>query len=248
MSEKLWHLRSCTLFQELSSEQLSRLESRSRLRCFAAHQPIYLPSEAADTVCLLTAGLVKVCHLTADGQESILAFVEPGTLFGEVALLEADQRDEYVESIERSSVVMISAAEIIRLMNERSDVAVRVTRLIGLRRHRIERRLRNQLFLCNRDRLQHLLLDLAEQFGSQRDGGIHLGIRLSHQELASVIGSTRETVTVLLVQLRSEGLITIGRRRLFLADPERLAQGVQRRLGSGSGPMTPSPAILAVIG
>jgi hypothetical protein len=84
--------------------------------------------------------------------------------------------------------------------------------MIGLRRHRIERRLKNLLFLPNRDRLVNLLLDLAEQFGAHDNDGIRLRIKLSHQELGNLIGSTRETVTVLLGQLRSEGSVEGGRR------------------------------------
>ena len=88
MPEKLWHLKTCELFGRLSPEQIQRIESRSRSRTFPARSPVYLPSEKADSVFLLTKGLVKVCHLTGDGKESILAFVEPGELFGELAIFE----------------------------------------------------------------------------------------------------------------------------------------------------------------
>lgn len=108
------------------------------------------------------------------------------------------------------------------------DVALGITKMIGLRRHRIEHRLKNLLFLSNRDRLVHLLLDLAEQFGSHADDGIRLRIKLSHQELASLIGSTRETVTVILGQLKAEGSIDSGRRKIVLTAPQRLARSVHR--------------------
>lgn len=115
------------------------------------------------------------------------------------------------------------------LMAVRADVALGITKMIGLRRQRIERRLKNLLFLSNRERLVHLLIDLAEQFGLHTDDGIQLRVKLSHQDMANLIGSTRETVTVTLGQLKSEGSVDGGRRKILLTNPERLARSVNRR-------------------
>jgi|SRR6056297_3488042 len=230
VKEKLWHLKGCDLFGRLLPEEIQRLEMRSRSRTFPARCPIYLPSEKADSVFLLVKGLVKVCNLTADGKQSILAFVEPGELFGELAIFADAAREEYVETVEAATVVMIPADTLQDLMAAHSDVALAITKLVGLRRHRIERRLKNLLFLSNRDRLIHLLLDLAEQFGTFADDGVRLRIKLAHQELANLIGSTRETVTLLLGQLKAEGFIEIGRRRIVLTDSQRLSQSVHRTI------------------
>ncbi len=178
---------------------------------------------------LLTSGLVKVCHLTPEGKESILAFVEPGEFFGELAIFNGEARDEYVEAVGQSTVVMIPAGEMNRLMNECSDVTMGITKMIGLRRQSIERRLKNLLFMSNRERIVHLLLDLAQQFGWEAEDGIHLRVKLSHQNLASLIGSTRESVTVILNQLKAEGTIENGRRRIVLTHPARLAHSVHRQ-------------------
>jgi len=226
--EKHWCLTRCGLFERLAPEELSTLESRSRIRTFAAREPVYLPADASSAVYLLASGRVKVCHLTTDGKESILAFIQAGELFGELALLDAGERDEYVEAIEKATVVMIPASEMQRLMQAHADISLGITKIIGFRRRRIERRLKNLLFQSNRERLTHLLLDLAEDYGQPADEGILLGIKLSHQDLANVIGSTRETVTVILGQLRTEGLLQLGRQRIVIAQPERLARSVRR--------------------
>lgn len=229
MSEKLWFLKNCDLFQRLTPDQIQRVEGRSRSRTFAAGSPIYLPSEAAESVFLLAKGLVKVSHLTGDGKESILAFVEAGELFGELAIFDEAERSEYVEAVDAATVVMIPTDEMQRLMAENGDVALGITKMVGLRRQRIERRLKNLLFLPNHDRLVHLLLDLADQFGVYTDDGIRLRVKLSHQDMANLIGSTRETVTVTLGQLRSEGCVECGRRKLTLTNPAKLARSVNRQ-------------------
>jgi len=229
MPEKLWYIKNCGLFEQLGDEELRRLDARCRSRALARNHPVYLPADAADTVYLLAKGRVKICHLTGEGKQSILGFVEPGEIFGELAVMTTvSARDEYAEAIEPTTIISIPDSELQQLMAEHPGIAQGVLEVIGQRRIRIERRLKNLLFLSNRERVTHLLLDLAEQYGRSTPDGIALGINLSHQELANLIGSTRETVTVVLGELQNEGLIRLGRRKVMLTNPMRLSQTVRR--------------------
>lgn len=229
MSETHWHLKCCELFQRLTPDQLRRLESQSRSKSFPAKSLVYLPSDDARSVFLLTSGRARIYHLNADGREMVLSFIEPGELFGELALIDPSTRDEYVETMKASTIVMIPVEQLRPLMEEQPTFSLGVTKLIGFRRRRIERRLKNLLFRSNRERLVHLLLDLAEEYGIQNGKEIDIGIRLSHQDLANVIGSTRETVTITLGQLRDERLLQISRQRVVLTQVDRLAEGVDRK-------------------
>ncbi|MEZ6087582.1 MAG: Crp/Fnr family transcriptional regulator [Pirellulaceae bacterium] len=228
MADYVWHLKTCELFADLSAEQIRRLEVVSRLRRFKARETVYLPTETADSVFLLVSGLVKICHLTPDGKQSTLALVRQGELFGELALLDALQRDEFVEALEPSTVVMIPSDVLLDVMSQASIVGTQITKLVGLRQRRIQRRLQHLLFLSNHDRLVHLLLDLSEQFGIVTTAGVELQVKLSHQELANLIGSTRETVTIILGQLKDEKMLEVTRRRIVLLDREAMALSVQR--------------------
>ena len=228
MSEKLWYLKNCQLFEQLAADDLQAIEARSRAREFPRGTPVYLPLDETNSVFLLASGRVKICNLTPEGKQSILAFIEPGELFGELALFDAGPRDEYAETVEKSMIVLIPGEVLQQTMESHPGVGLGVTKLIGLRRRRIEQRLKNLLFLSNRDRLTHLLLELAEQYGAQEKDGLKLRIQLSHQDLANVIGSTRETVTVVLGEMQDEGLLSIGRRRIVIRDLGRLARSVQR--------------------
>ena len=228
MSEKLWYLKNCPLFEQLSAGELADIESRSRARTFPRGTPIYLPMDETNAVFLLAAGRVKICHLTPDGKQSILAFIEPGELFGELSLVDPGPRDEYAESVEKSTVVLIPGEVMQQTMETHARLTLGVTKMIGMRRRRIEQRLKNLLFLSNRDRLTHLLLELTERYGERDGEGLRLRIQLSHQDLANVIGSTRETVTVVLGEMQQEGLLSLGRRKIIILDLERLAAGVQR--------------------
>src|SRR5215831_16184661 len=204
MDGTLWYLKRCDLFEQLTPEQTERLERHARMRKFKRQALVYSPDEPGQSVLVLASGRVKINHLTPDGKETILAFIEDGEIFGELALLDGKPRGEYAEAVVDSQVLVIPREDLLWLMAQRPDVALHVTKLIGLRRRRIENRLRNVLFLSSRERMIHLLLELIESYGEQVGNGCKIGIALSHQELASLIGVTRETVTIVLGQLETE--------------------------------------------
>jgi len=171
---------------------------------------------------------VKLGSLTEEGKQTILAFIEPGELFGELALMGAAEREEYAEAVEESTVVLIANDVMQQLLDENPQLSLGITRLFGLRLQRVERRLKYLLFRSNRERLVHLLLELSEKYGQRHAHGVELGIKLSHQDLASINGSTRETVTVVLGELQAEGRLELGRRKIVLTDLPFLANSVGR--------------------
>jgi CRP/FNR family transcriptional regulator, cyclic AMP receptor protein len=228
MEEKFWYLKGCSLFGCLTDQQVRRLEARAKARDFRRGSLIYAPSDIGDCVLLLVSGRVKIFFNTQDGKQALLALIDPGEIFGELALLEAERRDEYAEAMEASTVVLIPAEEIQRLMAEHPDLSLRLTKLMGFGRRRFERRLKSLLFRSNRERVVHLLFDLAEKYGQYTtDGGIAVNIGLSHQELANIIGSTRETVTLVLGELQDEGAISIGRKQIVILQVSRLAEMIE---------------------
>lgn len=226
MPDFYWFLKNCNLLSQLPPQELQRLETTSKTRKFKRGEPVYLPSEAADGVLVVVQGRVKLCNVTPDGKQSILHFVESGEIFGELALVAGGNREEFAEAAEATTLVVIPKTDMLNLMMRYNTLQVGITRLIGVRRQRIERRLRNLLFRSNRERVVHLLIEMAEKYGRQTETGLELDIKLSHQEIASLIGSTRETVTVMLGQLRSEGKIRIARRRITILDLVELRKEV----------------------
>ena len=223
MPQQVWYVRDCSLFQRLSAEHLGRLERCARMREFPRNSTIFLPSDIADGVFLLGQGRVRICSNTADGKQAILAFIDPGELFGELALIQGGEREERAEAAVDYMVILLPGDELRQMLEDSASLSLGVTKLIGLRRKRIERRLRNLLFRSNRDRLGHLLLELTEQYGKTVDDGVLLNIKLSHQELASIIGVTRETVTTLLGEMQLEKLLLISRQRVVIRDLRRLS-------------------------
>ena len=222
MASKLWFLKRCDLFETLTAEEAGRLELRAVMRRFGKGEMVYFPGEPGRSVLVLASGRVKIKGLTPDGKELILAFIDEGEVFGELALVDDSPRDEFAEAVEASEVLAIPSEDLSALMETRPDLAIGVTKLLGLRRRRIETRLRNIMFRSNRQRVVAVLLELLGSHGEPLEEAWRIRLRLSHQELASLIGSTRETVTLVLGQLQIEGCIRVKRRCITVLDRQRL--------------------------
>lgn len=247
MDEKLWYLKRANLFEQLSAEEVARVETRSRMQVVPRKGIVYMPQDQGHSIFLVSSGRIRLYHVNSEGKETILAFIEPGEIFGELSLFGQVQREEFAEAMEKSTVVRIPGDEMHQLMNDRPEIVLQVTRLMGMRRQRIERRLKALLFRSNRDRLVYLLLELAEKYGQPCAEGIKLGIRLSHQDMASMIGSTRETVTVLLGELQYARSLIVKRRQITLTNLEQLASvldeltpEVERLIQNSANPTTQS--------
>src|SRR5262245_60283470 len=107
MSEAIWFLKRCPLFEHLTPEECRRMEGRARARSFARRSVIYFPDESGESVLLLTRGRVKIMALTPEGREMIFTFIEPGELFGELAVLDCAPRNEHAEAVEDCCVLAI---------------------------------------------------------------------------------------------------------------------------------------------
>lgn len=226
MADKFWYLKNCSLFERLTPEQVQRVEAVAKFRQFKRGEMVYLPSDTGDSVLLVATGRIKIYHITSEGKQSVLGLVDAGEIFGELAALDDSPREEFAEAMIASSVILIPQNEMQQLLQEHPEVSLGITKLLGLRRRRIERRLKSLLFKSNKDRLIHLLLELTEKYGRQTVEGVLLTIKLAHQDLASIIGSTRETVTVLLGELQDERKIDIHKRQIILKDITKLAASI----------------------
>lgn len=244
MAQEIWYVRNCSLFQRLDEATLRRLEQHALVRQYERNAPIYLPTDAADGAFLLASGRVRICSNTPDGKQSILALINPGELFGELAVIQPGRREEQAEAAVISTVVCLAGDILRSLMEHSTDVSLGITKLIGLRRQRIERRLRNLLFRSNHERLGHLLLELVEQYGRDTDDGVMLDIKLSHQELSAIIGVTRETVTHVLGEMQKSGLVRVSRQSIVIMNLKALATEINGLVPSCPPPNRPVAAVV----
>jgi CRP/FNR family transcriptional regulator, cyclic AMP receptor protein len=223
MRSKFWFLKQIKLFSNLKDEELNDLDKITRMEEVKRRQPIYLPGDPANTVYLLKAGRVKISRVTEDGKEFTLAILEPGEVFGELEVLEGTPRDTVAEALEDISVCVIQRKDFEEVLQNNPDLTIRLTKLIGFRLKKIENRIEDLVFRDVPTRVAHLLLSLSKEFGKQNEDGVRLSVKMTHQELANLIGSTRETVSATLNDFKRQGLIQQDHQTITIRDQRRLS-------------------------
>ena len=235
MTDLYDHLQQSRLFGCLSDVQTQTIVESGSVRRIPPRSSMVMPGEENRFAHLVLDGRAKVSYLTRDGKQPILYFVGPDELIGEQSIFSGAPGADHVETLETTHVATIPTKVLRSLVLSDPAFTTSLSELIARRRAKTESRIRHLLFLSNRDRLTHLLLDLAEQYGHVREDQIDLDIKLSHQDLANFIGSTRETVTVVLGKMQSEGLLSVRRRKVSLLNVEQLAQSVERQFATTCG-------------
>ena len=145
-----------------------------------------------------------------------------GDFFGETYLLDGRPREEMVEAMEPCTTVEIPQAELDELLQANVSVAYPMVRTLIARRRDFETKVEQLIFKDVGSKLAELLLRLGTEHGVENKKGLVLGLKITHQEMANLIGSTRETVSLTLSQFKRKGFIATEGRRLILADTEGL--------------------------
>jgi CRP/FNR family transcriptional regulator len=224
VKSKIWYLKHFDLFSELPAEDLKFLDQISYMMKFPKKEYIYFPEDPANTIFLLKEGRVKISLLTEKGRELTLAILEPGEVFGELALVDEGNRQTLAEALEDTLICVIKREDFKKLLKKQPDLALKIIKLIGLRRKAIESKIEYLVFRDVPARLAHLLLNLAEEYGVKTSEGIKLRVRLTHQEIGNLIGATRETTTATLNRLKELRLIDFRLRHLIIVDKNKLQQ------------------------
>lgn len=217
-SIKLWYLKRFNIFEEFEPEEMEALVPITHMGRVPAGEPFYLPDDPSDKVYLLKEGRVKISKVSEEGKEVTLAILEQGEIFGELALVDEGPRGTVAEALDDTFICAIGRGDFQRLLEKKPDLALKVTKLIGIRLKAIEAKVEDLVFRDVSSRLAKLLLELVSMYGTRIRGGSRIDVKLTHQEIANLIGSTRETTTATLNELRRRGLIESDKRRLIVVD------------------------------
>jgi len=165
-----------------------------------------------------------LARLLDSGRELNLDIAGPGEIIGEGGVFGESCRHGLAQTLAPTLVARVPSAWLASAAEGDAGIALELTQIILERRLRMESRTVQNLSWGCGQRVGALLLELAERFGSLTPSGRNLGVRLTHEDVARFIGAARETVTPLLVSLRSEGVISYDRRNLIIRDPGRLRE------------------------
>lgn len=197
----------------LGADELRELRLGGRLTRFRRGQTLFSQGDLADRVALITAGRVKVCHVTEDGREIVLAIRGVGDVVGELAVLDGGPRSATVAAFEPLEAIIVTAAEFRYFLGAHPAVAWRLTALVADRMRASDRKRVEAACLDASARVARTLSELAGVIGEPSvEGSVTLAV--SQRELAGYVGASREAVSRALRPLRDSGLIITSRRRL----------------------------------
>ncbi|MEJ5198419.1 MAG: Crp/Fnr family transcriptional regulator [Anaerolineae bacterium] len=216
MSNKREYLQENELFRDLPARDIAELERITTLTNVPRGRVFYRPEDPGERLFLLQEGRVQLYRISPEGKKLVIATLGPGALFGEMALLGQQMHNAFAEAIEDCSIMVLNRTDLERLILNVPTIGRRILALTHKRLSDAEARLEDIAFKGIPARLASLLLRLA----AEQDGRTITG--LTHQDLAEMIGTYRETATQVLNDLKNDGLIEIGRKRITILDLERL--------------------------
>ena len=228
-AEKIGLLGEVALFAGLSEADMQAIGHATTMTHCVRGQQILSPDDPPDRIHIIKKGRVRVYRMSPDGKQLTLDIYEKGTILGDMSLLgQARLPEAYAEAIDDGVICTMTPDELRKLIERYPIVGVNIIRHLSRRLQSAERELEAMAYQRVDQRLARKLLDLGQRFGVSTARGTLIQARLTQQELAEMIGTTRETLAHTLSDLRRRGLLDMSRHQVTIRDAERLADIADR--------------------
>lgn len=226
--DDIWHLKRLNFFPELTAEQNRALETTSETVRFKKGETIYFPGQLTTHVYVVREGLVRLTRQTPKGAFLTLDILNPGDIFGEMALAGQDRQSDAAEAMRECVLWAIPREALAAVVTSNPAMALQIVKIIGFHRWQIENKV--STLLCTVPvRLARLIISLAQRYpATSRSGKRVVGLRLTHHDLGELIGSNREIVTATLNRFKQDGVIGAERGLVSIEDERKLGEIAQR--------------------
>ena len=224
--KSLWFLDDVNLFTILCPHQFKEFKDSHEFYHFKKSDFVYFEEDNADKIYLINSGKVKIGYITEDGDEIITAILSKGEIFGEKAILGEEKRNEFAQIIEsETSLCTISTEMMIDLLRENKEFSLKIYKFIGYRFKKLERRLQLLLFKDTKTRLKEFIKELSEDFGYKNaiTGDMIIKQPYTQKEMATLIGTSRPTLNILLNELKNENYLDFDRKEITLIKESNLS-------------------------
>ena len=213
---RLDRLRRVPLFEALADAELEWLAEVARLRTFPKNCMVILADDLGDSFFIIEAGRAKVSVTAQDGREIILSNLDPGDFFGDISLLDGQPRSANVTTLEESQMLVLRRADFLKAIQAHPSIPVKLMVTLAERLRKADRQTAGLALLGIADRVCSVLVSLDEDEGEETEEGYLIRRRPTHQVLASMAGTARETVTRVLSRLEADGYIRSQGRELVI--------------------------------
>ena len=215
----LWYFESVNLFNILCPHKVKAKGDKHQFLHFKRDSFIYFPEDRADHIYMIAQGRVKIGRYLEDGKEVISAILTNGEIFGELALAGEDTRKDFAQVMdENTTICPLSIKELKQLMYGDRELSFKILKLVGLRLMKLERKLELLVFKDARTRVVEFLKDAASWKGKKVGFETMIPTKLTHKDIAALTGTSRQTVTTILNELKEKNLINFDRKKILIRD------------------------------
>ncbi|MFO7544676.1 MAG: Crp/Fnr family transcriptional regulator [Trueperaceae bacterium] len=219
----VWHLKNTQLFEDLTPDEIEQMSRITPYKRFAAGEIIYHMEDPADALYFVRDGMVKISMYFPNGKEMILGLLGKYDIFGELLLLPSERRPNQAEAVVDTTLIVMPEAEFQRLLQQYPKIAMKFIQVMSTRLWQAQQWQAEVGAFDAPGRLANLLLRLSHDFGVEGERGTVIDLNLTQQDLAKMIGATRETVSHCLARLLEYGAVR-RRRSPITVNTERLQQ------------------------
>lgn len=225
--DRLAMLAEIDIFADLDRSEMKAIAKAAPMRTYPSGALLYSPHNPVEVLFLLKRGRIRVFRISPDGRALTTAIITSGTIFGEMVLLGQQMYDNYAEALDEALVCLMNRADVHRLLLSDPRISARITEILGRRLVAMEQRLSDTVFKTVPQRIAATLCTLADRAPPRRRvgpvGGGSIQLALTHEQIAALVGTSRETATKALGDFAEQGLVKLGRGRIILLDRARLA-------------------------
>ncbi|MFW6282130.1 MAG: Crp/Fnr family transcriptional regulator [bacterium] len=215
-------LRELLIFSKLEADEVQLICERSSEKRFYKEEIILFEDNNDENLYILVEGRVKLTMLSSEGKEKVLAILQEGDIFGEMALFDYDSNPITAEVIEEARLVIVNAEDLKLIISKKPGVALKIIEALAKKARLLASQIRELVFEDAEGRLAGLLLRFLDDFAVEVKSGKMIDIVLTHQEIANLMGSSRVTITKLINKFIDEGIIKIYKRKIVILDQEKL--------------------------
>ncbi len=212
------------LFEGLDEEQQRSLRAKMGQTTLRRGEVLFEEGDPGNRLYIITEGKVKLGHTSSDGRENLLAVLGPGEIIGELTLFDPGPRSTTATAVSPVTLLHLDHADLVVILDTNPTMSKHMLRALARRLRRTNESLADLVFSDVPGRVAKALLDLADRFGSSTDEGVHVPHDLTQEELAQLVGASRETVNKSLADFVSRGWIQLEGRAVTLLDLDRLAR------------------------
>lgn len=212
------------LFASLDPSAAASLISSLSERRVAKGEILFHEGEPGDHLFVILEGKVKLGRASADGRESLMAILGPGEMFGELSLFDPGPRAATATALTEAQVYRLGNAELMPWLATRPEVAAALLQALARRLRRTNEAMADLVFSDVPGRVAKALMDLGEKFGTMTAQGLQVTHDMTQEELAQLVGASRETVNKALADFAQRGWIQLESRQVLILDVDRLGK------------------------